>query len=143
MGKYKELAEKETNVVFGGRLGEYKYYDMDAVIAVDMNFGKELQDSVSYKLFGFPINVNLANRDSLSAFLSSETGLEINGLPQSGEFLQTQSYAMKIYSDTMLTFSGELNNETSYSLLASDMSGLENNASQTIFTYNPYPFTVC
>ena len=31
--KYKELAEKETNVVFGGRLGEYKYYDMDAVIA--------------------------------------------------------------------------------------------------------------
>ena len=31
--KYKELAEKEKNVVFGGRLGEYKYYDMDAVIA--------------------------------------------------------------------------------------------------------------
>ena len=30
--KYKELAEKETNIVFGGRLGEYKYYDMDAVI---------------------------------------------------------------------------------------------------------------
>ncbi len=31
--QYKELAKKETNVVFGGRLGEYKYYDMDAVIA--------------------------------------------------------------------------------------------------------------
>ena len=31
--KYKELAKKEINVVFGGRLGEYKYYDMDAVIA--------------------------------------------------------------------------------------------------------------
>lgn len=31
--KYKELAEKEENVIFGGRLGEYKYYDMDAVIA--------------------------------------------------------------------------------------------------------------
>ena len=31
--KYKELAEKEKNVIFGGRLGEYKYYDMDAVIA--------------------------------------------------------------------------------------------------------------
>ena len=31
--KYKELADKEPNVVFGGRLGEYKYYDMDAVIA--------------------------------------------------------------------------------------------------------------
>ena len=30
--KYKELAEKEENVIFGGRLGEYKYYDMDKVI---------------------------------------------------------------------------------------------------------------
>ena len=30
--KYRELAEKETNVIFGGRLGEYKYYDMDKVI---------------------------------------------------------------------------------------------------------------
>ena len=30
--EYKKLAEEETNVVFGGRLGEYKYYDMDAVI---------------------------------------------------------------------------------------------------------------
>lgn len=29
---YKELAEKEENVIFGGRLGEYKYYDMDTVI---------------------------------------------------------------------------------------------------------------
>ena len=31
--KYKELAQAEHHVVFGGRLGEYKYYDMDAVIA--------------------------------------------------------------------------------------------------------------
>ena len=31
--EYKKLAEKEENVIFGGRLGEYKYYDMDAVIA--------------------------------------------------------------------------------------------------------------
>ena len=31
--KYKALAEKEPKVIFGGRLGEYKYYDMDAVIA--------------------------------------------------------------------------------------------------------------
>ena len=31
--KYKELADKEENIIFGGRLGEYKYYDMDAVIA--------------------------------------------------------------------------------------------------------------
>lgn len=30
--EYKKLAEKEKNVVFGGRLGEYKYYDMDAVV---------------------------------------------------------------------------------------------------------------
>lgn len=30
--KYKTLAEKETHVIFGGRLGEYKYYDMDKVI---------------------------------------------------------------------------------------------------------------
>ncbi len=31
--QYQELAEKETNVLFGGRLGQYKYYDMDKVIA--------------------------------------------------------------------------------------------------------------
>lgn len=31
--EYKKLAEAEKNVIFGGRLGEYKYYDMDAVIA--------------------------------------------------------------------------------------------------------------
>ncbi|MDY5846594.1 MAG: UDP-galactopyranose mutase, partial [Bariatricus sp.] len=31
--KYRELADKEGKVIFGGRLGEYKYYDMDAVIA--------------------------------------------------------------------------------------------------------------
>ena len=31
--QYKELAAKEANIIFGGRLGEYKYYDMDAVIA--------------------------------------------------------------------------------------------------------------
>ena len=31
--KYRELADKEKKVIFGGRLGEYKYYDMDQVIA--------------------------------------------------------------------------------------------------------------
>ena len=31
--QYKALADKEDKVIFGGRLGEYKYYDMDAVIA--------------------------------------------------------------------------------------------------------------
>lgn len=30
--KYRELASKENNVIFGGRLAEYKYYDMDDVI---------------------------------------------------------------------------------------------------------------
>lgn len=31
--KYKELATKEKNIIFGGRLGNYKYYDMDKIIA--------------------------------------------------------------------------------------------------------------
>lgn len=35
--KYKALADKEKKVIFGGRLGEYKYYDMDAVIASALN----------------------------------------------------------------------------------------------------------
>ena len=30
--EYRELAKKEKNVIFGGRLAEYKYYDMDDVI---------------------------------------------------------------------------------------------------------------
>ena len=30
--KYKKLAEKELNVIFGGRLGQYKYFNMDSVI---------------------------------------------------------------------------------------------------------------
>ena len=36
--KYRELANKETKVLFGGRLGEYKYYDMDKVIASALAF---------------------------------------------------------------------------------------------------------
>ena len=35
--EYKKLAEKEENIIFGGRLGEYKYYDMDAVIAAALD----------------------------------------------------------------------------------------------------------
>ena len=31
--QYEELAKNEKNVLFGGRLGQYKYYDMDKVIA--------------------------------------------------------------------------------------------------------------
>ena len=30
--RYRQLAEHEKNVLFGGRLGEYRYYDMDEVI---------------------------------------------------------------------------------------------------------------
>ena len=39
--KYKELAQAEHHVVFGGRLGEYKYYDMDAVIASALDMCKK------------------------------------------------------------------------------------------------------
>lgn len=35
--KYKELADKETNVIFGGRLAEYKYYDMHHIIEKVLN----------------------------------------------------------------------------------------------------------
>ena len=40
--KYKELAAKEEKVTFGGRLGEYKYYDMDAVIAAALQQAKKI-----------------------------------------------------------------------------------------------------
>jgi UDP-galactopyranose mutase len=30
--RYRELAEQEKNVIFGGRLAEYRYYDMAPVI---------------------------------------------------------------------------------------------------------------
>ena len=35
--KYKELADKETNVIFGGRLAEYKYYDMHHIVEKVLN----------------------------------------------------------------------------------------------------------
>ena len=35
--QYQELTKKEKNVIFGGRLAEYKYYDMDDVIRSAMN----------------------------------------------------------------------------------------------------------
>ena len=42
--KYKILADKEPKVYFGGRLGEYKYYDMDKVIESALEFAeKELK----------------------------------------------------------------------------------------------------
>lgn len=39
--KYAALAETEDHVIFGGRLGEYKYYDMDKVIESAMNRAEE------------------------------------------------------------------------------------------------------
>lgn len=46
--EYRKLAECERKVIFGGRLGEYQYYDMDAVIASALDrAGKELADGVS------------------------------------------------------------------------------------------------
>lgn len=43
--QYKEMADKEENVIFGGRLGEYKYYDMDQVIAAAL---EKLQKELMY-----------------------------------------------------------------------------------------------
>ena len=40
--KYKELAGKESKVVFGGRLGEYRYYDMDKVLRAALDKAKEI-----------------------------------------------------------------------------------------------------
>ncbi len=42
--KYQKLAEKEKNVVFGGRLGGYKYYDMDKVILAALELSKRELD---------------------------------------------------------------------------------------------------
>lgn len=38
--KYYEMAKKNKNVIFGGRLGQYKYYDMDKVIAASLELVK-------------------------------------------------------------------------------------------------------
>lgn len=39
--EYKALADSEENVIFGGRLGEYKYYDMDQVIAAALDMSEK------------------------------------------------------------------------------------------------------
>ena len=39
--QYKELADREAKVIFGGRLGEYKYYDMDQVILAALDRSEE------------------------------------------------------------------------------------------------------
>ena len=40
--QYRALAGLETNIIFGGRLGEYRYYDMDAVIAAALDQAEKL-----------------------------------------------------------------------------------------------------
>ena len=40
--EYAKLATGEKNVIFCGRLGEYKYYDMDKVIESALNKVKEI-----------------------------------------------------------------------------------------------------
>ena len=40
--EYKKLSDEETKVFFGGRLGEYKYYDMDQVIESALKSLKKL-----------------------------------------------------------------------------------------------------
>ena len=42
--KYKALAQKQSNIIFGGRLGAYQYFDMDKIISEALNLAKkELQ----------------------------------------------------------------------------------------------------
>ena len=40
--EYKKLADAEQKVIFGGRLGEYKYYDMDAVIGAALECAEKV-----------------------------------------------------------------------------------------------------
>ncbi|WP_304969432.1 UDP-galactopyranose mutase [Romboutsia ilealis] len=49
--KYKELADKEENVIFGGRLAEYKYYDMHHVIEQALNCVKRELPKVKTRLW--------------------------------------------------------------------------------------------
>lgn len=42
---YRELSQNEKNVIFGGRLAEYKYYDMDDVIRKALDMSKELENN--------------------------------------------------------------------------------------------------
>ena len=44
--KYQKLAQQQGNVIFGGRLGQYRYYDMDKVIRAAFDGLETLTDSV-------------------------------------------------------------------------------------------------
>ena len=41
--EYRRMADRETKVIFGGRLGAYRYYDMDQVIAAALEKSRELR----------------------------------------------------------------------------------------------------
>ena len=41
--EYQKLAEEEKNVIFGGRLGSYKYYDMDKVVEAALEKFAEIE----------------------------------------------------------------------------------------------------
>lgn len=43
--QYKELSKNEKNVIFGGRLGQYQYYDMDKVIASALNMIEKIKNN--------------------------------------------------------------------------------------------------
>lgn len=49
--QYKELSNKEENILFGGRLAEYKYYDMDEVVESALNFVKSVLIKNNYKFY--------------------------------------------------------------------------------------------
>jgi len=48
--KYKELARNEKNIIFGGRLAEYKYYDMDDVIESSISSFKHATELAEIKI---------------------------------------------------------------------------------------------
>lgn len=112
-------------------------------VYVEMNLKKNEQDSVSYLLFGFPVNENQSNSDSLFAILNSQSAIEIMEYPQqNAENSFSQSYLLKLREDVLLSFKGNLNSEQSYSLISENSQGLFSQ-NQTLLSYNPYPFPVC
>lgn len=111
-------------------------------VYVEMNLKKNEQDSVSYLLFGFPVNVNQSNSDSLFAVLNSQSAIQIMEYPQqSAENSFSQSYILKLRDNVLLSFKGSLNSEQSYSLISENSQGLFSQ-NQTLLSYNPYPFAV-
>lgn len=50
LAKYEELAKAEKNVIFGGRLGRYKYYDMDKVVACALEDVKSITPKTTWNV---------------------------------------------------------------------------------------------